>query len=79
MRILDNKSNKKLDNITIFLTESEIKQLIGYAEQLLATPSEDHHHLSSTDYKKEITLCIYGIGMPGNFNPRCQKLITNDE
>lgn len=79
MRILDDESDKKLDNVSIFLTREELKQLIGYAEGLLNKDSSDHYHLSSDDYQKEITLSIYNPESTEKFNPRIIKLIKNDE
>ena len=80
MHILDDESNKKLDCITIILSRSEIQQLLGYAKQLLEKPSSsEHYHLSSEDYQKEITICMYESGKIEQFNPRIQKLIKDDE
>jgi len=80
MYIIDDESNKNLDCITIVLTKSEIKQVLGYAKQLLENPSSsDHYHLSNEDYQKEITFCLYDPENISNFNPRIQKLIRNDE
>jgi len=79
MRILDDTSDKKLDNITLFLTKSELQILSGYAKQLLEKPSCDHFHLSSEDYQKEITICVYEPNNANNFNARSQKLIKEDE
>lgn len=79
MRILDNESDKKIDSVMLFLTKTELQQLIGYATQLLEKPSADHHHLSSEDYQKEITLSIYDPENVVNFSPRVQKLICDDQ
>jgi hypothetical protein len=79
MRILDDELSKKLDSVTLFLTRSELKQLIGYAEQLLEKPSADHYHLSNEDYQKEITLCIYDAEKTDNLSPRIKKLILEDK
>ena len=54
MRILNDESDKKLDNISIFLTKEEAIQLRGYLNQLLDDPKLHHAHLSSKDYQKEI-------------------------
>ena len=78
MRILDDESNKKLDNISIFLTREEILQLRGYLNQLLDNPKLQHSHLSSSDYKKEITICLYDNKNLENFDQRSIKLIKED-
>jgi hypothetical protein len=79
MRILDDKSDKAINSVSIFLTEVEAVHLIGYLEQLVFEKKGDHSHLSSEDYKKEITICLYSPEKIENFNPRVQKLITLDE
>lgn len=80
MYILDDESNKKLSWITIILTKKEIEEMLGYAEQLLENPApSDHYHMSSDDYQKEITFCLYDPEKIGNFNARVQKLIKDDE
>lgn len=80
MYILDDETNKKLSCITIILSKSEIQQLLGYAKQLLEKSSpSDHYHLSSEDYQKEITLCMYDKENLSDFHPRIQKLVKDDE
>jgi hypothetical protein len=64
LRILDDNSSEKLDNIIIFLTMEEIIQLRGYLNQLLDNPKLQHFHLSSPDYQKEITVCLYDKDNP---------------
>lgn len=79
MRILDEQSDKKLDTISIFLTEEEAVQLRGYLDQIIDNPKLQHAHLSSEDYKKEITICIYDKKDLEGFHPRSIKLIQKDE
>lgn len=78
MRILNDESDKKLDNISIFLTKEEIVQLRGYLNQLLDNPKLQHCHLSSADYQKEITICLYDEKNLENLNQRSIKLIKED-
>ena len=79
MYILDDESNKKLDCITLILTRSEVQQLQGYVKQLLEkTPSSDHYHLSSEDYQREITICMYDPGKIELLHPQVQKIIKDD-
>lgn len=80
MYTLDDENDKELNSITIILNKSEIKQLIGYAKQLLEEPpSSEHFHLSNADYQKEITLCLCEPKNINNFSARIQRLIKNDE
>ena len=79
MRILDEESDKKLDNITIFLTKKEAEQFRSDLNQLLENPKLQHAHLSTEDYQKEITLCVYDEKNLQGLHPRAVKLIKNDE
>lgn len=79
MRILDNDSNKKIDDITLYLKKMELIQLRSYINQLLENPKLQHSHLSSSDYQKEITICIYDEENLEGFNERSKKLILDDE
>lgn len=70
MYILDDESDKKL----------KMQQLAGYAKGLLKEIStSNHYHLSSEDYQKEITICLYDSVNISNFHPSIQKLIRDDE
>ncbi len=81
MRISNDITNEKLDQITLFLTELEAIQLKNYLEQFLQKPKDIglHFHLSSEDYQKEITICIYDPDNIDRLHPRAQKLILEDK
>lgn len=80
MYIIDKESKKKVDDIVLILTKSEMKQLLGYARQLLETPPpSDHYHLSDEDYKKEITICLRELDGISKFDPEIEQLIQKDE
>ena len=78
MRILNEDEDKKIDNISIFLTHREGNQLLSYLQTILKDPSCHHIHLSSEDYQKEITLCVYDDKNIQTFDPRTRKLLTED-
>ena len=79
MRILNDVNDKKIDNISLFLTKDEAFQMIAYLEDLLNNPGKHHAHLSSDDYQKEITLCVYDQQNINSFHQRAKKLILEDE
>jgi len=78
LRILNDESDKKLDAVSIFLTKSEAIQLRGYLNQLLENPKMQHSHLSSSDFQKEITICLYDEKKLDDLHPRAKKLIIQD-
>ena len=79
MRILDESSDKKLDRVSIFLTKEEAIQLKGYLNQLLDNPKLQHSHFSSSDFQKEITICLYDEQDLEHFNNRSKILIKEDK
>ncbi|MFZ4773478.1 MAG: hypothetical protein ACOYK9_05755 [Chlamydiia bacterium] len=79
MRILDDVSDKKLDEVSILLTYEEAEQLHGYLGNLLENPKLQHEHMSSSDCKKTVTLCLYDESNLDFLHPRAIKLIKEDE
>jgi hypothetical protein len=55
----DEDEIRRLDKVTLFLTKSEALELQQDLHRLLENQKEHHAHVSSDDYKKEITVCIY--------------------
>lgn len=78
MRILDEVSDKALNRVTLYLTLSEARELRDAIESLLATPENHHQHISSADFKKEITVTIYDSQPIESFDERSRRLIRND-
>ena len=80
MRILDVEGDKSLSEIALYLTRPEANELMDSLEQLLADPNPNsrHEHVSSSDYKNEITVCIYDPENLEGFNHRSKRLITED-
>jgi hypothetical protein len=79
LRILDEDSDKRIDNVCIFLTKDEAVELRDDLNQLLDNPKLHHTHLSNADYQKEITICLYNEKDLQGFHPRAIKLIKEDE
>lgn len=78
MRILDEISSASLKNITLFLTHSEASELRDSLDHILKIPINHHAHISSNDYLKEITICIYDLSNLNGFNDQSKNLILND-
>lgn len=80
MRLLDEGSDKSINKLTIYLTKSEAEELYGDLKRIIDTPKNNHAHVSSEDYKKEITICIYDENViDESFNERSKKLIKYDK
>lgn len=59
MRIFDENSDKSLENVTLYLTLSEAKELRDSLIDLIDKPLNNHSHIPSDDFQKELTVCIY--------------------
>jgi len=80
MRILDEKTNKGVNLLTLLLKKQEAEQLVAYLNLLLESESsKDHHHLSNDDYSKEITIALYEENDIEHFSDRCKELILHDK
>jgi hypothetical protein len=79
MRLLDERADKALDRIAIYLTQGEAEELRDSILALLLNPRGNHSHVPSEDFHKELTICIYDADTIPTFNGRSQKLILNDE
>ena len=79
MRILDETNDNSLKKVLLYLTQDEAEQMRDYMEHIINKPKDNHCHISSADYKKEVTICIYDVNDLGDFNERSHKLILDDE
>ena len=61
MRITnDDAGNAEIKGVCLWLTMDEAQELIDSLRQLLSEPSRraNHHHISSADYRREITVTL---------------------
>lgn len=78
MRLLDERSDRALHRVTLYLTRSEAVELRDSLTDLLAQVSASHSHIPSSDYQKELTICIYDEGNLAGLSERSRKLILED-
>lgn len=70
-----------LHNVMLFLTTAEAAELKDSLESLLNGPADLHHHVSSSDFSKELTVCVYSPDDPGalaHFDDRSKRIILTD-
>ena len=79
MRILDEISDKSLENVILYLTFAEASELKDSLDELLKKPLNNHTHISSENFQKEITICIYDVYNLKGYNERSINLIINDQ
>ena len=59
MRILDEEMDRAVRRVTLYLTRPEAVELLNSLEAVIAGPPDEHEHVSSDDYSKQVTVCIY--------------------
>lgn len=79
MRILDEISDKSLENVILYLTFAEASEFRNSLDELLKKPLNNHAHISNENFQKEITVCIYDMDNLKGFNERSVNLIINDQ
>jgi hypothetical protein len=77
MRFLDDDRDLALSRATIYLTKDEATQLRDTLTVLLAG-GHQHEHVSSDDFQKEITICIYDPLDLDGLDERSRRLIERD-
>jgi predicted FMN-binding regulatory protein PaiB len=83
MRIFDEKNDRALDEITIYLTPEEARQLASYCEQLADDPVRWHHsHLSEIvgdRVEREITVAVYVDENMNQVDAHARRLIETGD
>lgn len=59
MRIYDFDNDRTIDNVVLYLTPAETRELYNGLARVIETPRRVHVHISSNDYQRELTLCVY--------------------
>lgn len=84
MRIFNYPTNSIFDEIDIYLTPNEIKEMINKMSNLLEDSKLHHIHLSeynqdSSKIIKEINVCVYTNNNLSEFDERSRKIILEDK
>lgn len=79
MKIFDEDTEKKVNNVILYLTPEEAQEMKDSLEILLKNKDHHHSHIPDKDFKKEITICIYREDNLSSFDEHSKKLILRDE
>jgi hypothetical protein len=79
MRLLNQDDDRTVQRLLLLLTQPEAVELKDSLELLLANSAGRHEHISSEDYKKEITIAIYDPSSQESFDSRSRTLIVTDQ
>lgn len=75
MHILDNDTDKSIDQVTLYLTPSEAGELRDKLAAILKSHQNDHAHINDTAFTKEITICTYDLEHLDHFDERSRRLL----
>jgi hypothetical protein len=78
MRLLDEDADASCNRVTCYLTRAEAQELRDSLEALLRGGMERHEHVSSADFGKEITVCLYDPADLSFFGERSRRIIEED-
>ena len=79
MRILDNISDRRLEDILILFTRREAEWIMHSFESLLRSDEQTHHHITDFDTGHEITIGLYDDHGENTYAPRVIRLIQEDQ
>ena len=80
MRIYNLDSDVRVNKVILYLTPDEAQEMKYALEQMINDNKKYHHkHIIDSDYKREVTVCIYREDNLSSFDERSRKLILNDE
>ncbi|MBS0620999.1 MAG: hypothetical protein JSS61_06035 [Verrucomicrobia bacterium] len=80
MRIYNLDADQKIENVIIYLTPDEALEMKTSLDLMINDSNKHHHeHVLDSEYKREITVCIYKDDNLSSFDERSKRLILNDE
>ena len=75
VRIYDPESKKNVQDVTLFLTPAEAKELADSASDLAAHPEKHHHHIPDDTHTREITIAVYTPENRAHFDAESSRII----
>ncbi len=82
MRIYNVDSDQKVNEVILYLTPDEAQEMKDSLELILKDNKKNRHeHIPDreSDFKREITVCIYRKDNLSSFDERSKKFILKDE
>ena len=75
MHIYDSNNDKTVDNVVLYLTPEEAKELFDDLGRVMKNPCGNHAHVSSSDYQRELTVCVYRKEDIDTFDKRSRQIL----
>ena len=79
MRLLHEARDTALNQVSLFLTQSEGERLRDMLNSLLAEGRGAHEHLTDVEFERELTVAIYDEQELRTFHERARRLIETGE
>lgn len=77
MRIRDNDRDVEVRNGTLFVTRAEAEEIRESLAMLLEFGGNTHDHISTDDFQRELTVCLYEEGgQNAELNERALRLLA---
>ena len=77
MKIYDNKNDKVLSSITLYLSPNDAADLAWAADDLAKNPDNHHMHVTSEDGSVEITVAVHTEENFDQFDKRSKEIIKS--
>ena len=78
MRIYDDKNDRVLKSVTIYLTPNEGHQLADFTRDLYEHPEHHHAHVSSMDFSSEVTIAVYTRDNLEQFDAKSREMLRSE-
>jgi len=75
MYIYDSDSDRTIDDVVLYLTIEEASELYDGLAKIIEKPRGNHTHVSSDDYQRELTVCIYRKEDIDTFDDKSQQIL----
>ena len=76
MKIYDQKNQRVLDFVTLFLTPQEASQIASDLKDLADHPEKHHHHINNEDYSNEIIVSVYTDDNISQFDEESRRILA---
>ena len=79
MRIFDNKGDRTIKSVSIFLSVEEAKELKDSLAILIKEPFKKHLHVNDDKFEHEITVSVNTDEVIESYSERFKKVIVEDK
>jgi hypothetical protein len=78
VKIYDEKNDRLLQSVTIYLTPDEMHELADSARNLFERPECHHGHITNQDFSVEVTIAVYTRENLAQFDARSREILGEE-